>query len=94
MFSFVPVFPGSISGTCSTVLFQPLDLVKTRLQQVASGGGAAAPKLVTPVGVAVAVPSPRPSMVSIVRGVLQNDSVIGLWKGITPSVTRTVPGKK
>lgn len=23
---------GSISGTCSTVLFQPLDLLKTRLQ--------------------------------------------------------------
>ena len=24
---------GSLSGTCSTLLFQPLDLVKTRLQQ-------------------------------------------------------------
>lgn len=23
---------GSLSGTCSTILFQPLDLVKTRLQ--------------------------------------------------------------
>lgn len=29
---------GSLSGTCSTVLFQPLDLVKTR-QQAAAGGG-------------------------------------------------------
>ena len=32
-----PVFKafvaGSLSGTCSTVLFQPLDLVKTRIQQ-------------------------------------------------------------
>ena len=24
---------GSLSGTCSTLLFQPLDLVKTRVQQ-------------------------------------------------------------
>ena len=24
---------GSVSGTCSTILFQPLDLVKTRIQQ-------------------------------------------------------------
>ena len=28
---------GSVSGTCSTLLFQPLDLVKTRLQTLQSG---------------------------------------------------------
>ncbi|KAK6269275.1 hypothetical protein J4Q44_G00394080, partial [Coregonus suidteri] len=27
---------GSLSGTCSTLLFQPLDLVKTRLQTLQS----------------------------------------------------------
>ncbi|KAG9343922.1 hypothetical protein JZ751_013309 [Albula glossodonta] len=28
---------GSLSGTCSTLLFQPLDLVKTRLQTLQKG---------------------------------------------------------
>lgn len=28
---------GSLSGTCSTLLFQPLDLVKTRLQTLQTG---------------------------------------------------------
>lgn len=31
---------GSLSGTCSTLLFQPLDLLKTRLQQPAVRGNA------------------------------------------------------
>ena len=31
---------GSVSGTCSTIIFQPLDLVKTRLQNPAMGCGA------------------------------------------------------
>lgn len=29
---------GSLSGTCSTLLFQPLDLLKTRLQQPPAAG--------------------------------------------------------
>ena len=29
---------GSVSGTCSTIIFQPLDLVKTRLQNPAMAG--------------------------------------------------------
>ena len=29
---------GSMSGTCSTLLFQPLDVVKTRLQTAATCG--------------------------------------------------------
>lgn len=29
---------GSVSGTCSTILFQPLDLVKTRIQTQKSTG--------------------------------------------------------
>merc|ERR1711863_250910 len=34
----------------------------------------------------------RPSIFSTLRIVIANESVIGLWKGITPSITRTVPG--
>jgi len=63
---------GSFSGTCSTILFQPLDLVKTRLQNTA-----------TPL---------RQGMVGVVGEVLARERLRGLWRGLVPSVTRTVPG--
>lgn len=65
---------GSVSGTCSTILFQPLDLVKTRLQ--------------TPVAVG-ATPS---GLVTIVTNVVRHEKLLGLWKGMVPSLSRTVPG--
>lgn len=78
-----PVFKafvaGSLSGTCSTVLFQPLDLVKTRIQQQ---------KLLPTPSTAVS----SSGMVSVARHVLATEHVTGLWRGILPSVTRTVPG--
>ena len=36
--------------------------------------------------------STRPGMLSIMRQVLQTEHVSGLWRGIMPSITRTVPG--
>jgi len=63
---------GSLSGTCSTLLFQPLDLVKTRVQQ--HQGGA------------------QQSMARIVANVISQDTVRGLWRGLVPSMVRTVPG--
>jgi len=125
-----PVFKaflaGSFSGTCSTVLFQPLDLVKTRIQQQASAAGgstgypvaaaggstgypvagairppaaaaattlsAAAQPIGGQVTVAAAAANPASGMITVARQVLQTDNVIGLWRGILPSVTRTVPG--
>lgn len=63
---------GSLSGTCSTLLFQPLDLVKTRLQQQTGG--------------------PRLSMVRMVGRVVGEESLAGLWRGVVPSLTKTVPG--
>lgn len=79
-----PVFKafvaGSLSGTCSTVLFQPLDLVKTRIQQQQ--------RAVTHPQAA----SPSFGMFGTARHVLATEHVTGLWKGILPSVTRTVPG--
>jgi len=61
---------GSFSGTCSTLLFQPLDLVKTRIQQVES----------------------RSSMVRVVKEVIVKERLGGLWRGVSPSLVRTVPG--
>lgn len=61
---------GSLSGTCSTLLFQPLDLVKTRVQQT----------------------GPSISLVRVISTVVSQDSVCGLWRGLVPSLVRTVPG--
>ena len=71
-----PVFKaflaGSFSGTCTTILFQPLDLVKTRIQSSKSEN--------------------RLGMFSVVRQVIETDRLPGLWRGIVPSIARTVPG--
>lgn len=68
---------GSLSGTCSTLLFQPLDLVKTRLQTLQSG---------------VQPGSARVSMVTVFLNVVRTEKLLGLWKGVSPSCARTIPG--
>lgn len=65
---------GSFSGTCSTVLFQPLDLVKTRIQTI------------------VYTPGTSIGMIQVTTNVVRNEKLAGLWKGLIPSLTRTVPG--
>uniref|UniRef100_A0A8C5EH29 Mitochondrial glycine transporter B-like n=1 Tax=Gouania willdenowi TaxID=441366 RepID=A0A8C5EH29_GOUWI len=76
-----PVFKafisGSLSGTCSTLLFQPLDLVKTRLQTANSN---------------LQPGSARVGMVSVLLGVVRKENLLGLWKGMSPSFARTIPG--
>lgn len=68
---------GSVSGTFSTILFQPLDLVKTRLQ--------------TRVNLHVES-APKSGMVGTIVYIVKKENVLGLWKGMTPSMTRVVPG--
>jgi len=65
---------GSVSGTCSTILFQPLDLVKTRLQAPVAVGAA-------PTG-----------LMTVVTNVVRHERILGFWKGLVPSLSRTVPG--
>lgn len=67
---------GSVSGTCSTLLFQPLDLVKTRLQTSQPNEKA----------------SGRVGMVSVLVNVVRTENVLGLWKGVSPSFVRCIPG--
>jgi len=64
---------GSLSGTCSTLLFQPLDLIKTRLQQETE-------------------PGRRLSLMRMTGRVVAQESLAGLWRGVVPSLTKTVPG--
>lgn len=81
---------GSFSGTCSTILLQPLDLVKTRIQQAANLQLAAQAETTTTT--ALMVPTTKPTIYSTMRVVIATENVAGLWKGMTPSITRTVPG--
>ncbi|XP_064352768.1 mitochondrial glycine transporter isoform X2 [Camelus dromedarius] len=67
---------GSISGTCSTLLFQPLDLLKTRLQTLQP----------------TAHGSRRIGMLAVLLNVVRTESLLGLWKGMAPSIVRCVPG--
>ena len=77
---------GSLSGTCSTLLFQPFDLVKTRIQNAnfAMYGSAlrsAGSSAIT------ATASHHPSsnrIASILIDVIKNEQVFGLWRGTVP----------
>ncbi|XP_020335238.1 mitochondrial glycine transporter B isoform X2 [Oncorhynchus mykiss] len=68
---------GSLSGTCSTLLFQPLDLVKTRLQTLQNTMKPGAPKV---------------GMMTVLIQVIRTESFLGLWKGVSPSFVRCIPG--
>nr|XP_020034036.1 solute carrier family 25 member 38 isoform X2 [Castor canadensis] len=67
---------GSISGTCSTLLFQPLDLLKTRLQTLRPSNQG----------------SRRIGMLAVLLKVVRTESLLGLWRGMSPSIVRCVPG--
>ncbi|CAH1645387.1 unnamed protein product [Spodoptera littoralis] len=80
-----PVFKaflaGSFSGTFSAVLFQPLDLVKTRLQNPSQHV------------VAATVNSRiQPGMMTIFTNIIRQEQIVGLWRGMVPSIARCVPG--
>jgi len=62
---------GSLSGTFSTLIFQPLDLMKTRIQQQAEL---------------------RLSMRGVFKNIVAQENFLGLWRGVIPSLVRTVPG--
>ncbi|CAL9700449.1 unnamed protein product [Knipowitschia caucasica] len=68
---------GSLSGTCSTLLFQPLDLVKTRLQTLEKNVKPGAPKV---------------GMISVFVQVIRTENFFSLWKGVSPSFVRCIPG--
>ncbi|XP_070770572.1 mitochondrial glycine transporter B isoform X1 [Enoplosus armatus] len=68
---------GSLSGTCSTLLFQPLDLIKTRLQTLQNNAKPGAPKV---------------GMFTILINVIRKENFFSLWKGVSPSFVRCIPG--
>ncbi|XP_072239597.1 mitochondrial glycine transporter B-like isoform X2 [Leuresthes tenuis] len=68
---------GSLSGTCSTLLFQPLDLVKTRLQTLQNNAKPGMPKV---------------GMFAVFINVVRTEKFFSLWKGVSPSFVRCIPG--
>ncbi|KAM6972297.1 mitochondrial glycine transporter B-like [Aplochiton taeniatus] len=68
---------GSLSGTCSTLLFQPLDLVKTRLQTLQNNMKPGSPKV---------------GMFAVFVNIIRTENVLSLWKGVSPSFVRCIPG--
>ncbi|KAG0074621.1 hypothetical protein BGZ93_007718 [Podila epicladia] len=80
---------GAVSGFCACVFVQPLDLIKTRLQQqqqahlafIKEGGRA---------GLTIA---PLESTIwKTVFGIIKEGSVLSLWRGTAPTIVRNVPG--
>jgi solute carrier family 25 protein 38 len=67
---------GSLSGSCSTILFQPFDVLKTRLQTANTCTSS--------------LSSTR--LVPILSQVVKDHQIFGLWRGTTPSLLRCVPG--
>jgi len=63
---------GTFSGTCSTILLQPLDLLKTKIQSGQSGANR--------------------SLMAVTKEVVRSEQLGGLWRGLVPSLARTVPG--
>jgi len=78
---------GALSGTISTVLFQPLDLIKTRVQLQASSAQQSLIK-----GGADAICVRSHGIVQITYNIIRTDGTFGLWRGMTPTLYRTVPG--
>jgi solute carrier family 25 protein 38 len=69
---------GASSATCSTLMFQPLDLVKTRMQVRA---------LAAPLCLATATVQGGPAtlgMFSTFVNVVQRENISGLWRGTSP----------
>ncbi|GBE79071.1 Solute carrier family 25 member 38 homolog [Sparassis crispa] len=67
---------GALSGLVSTVCLQPLDLLKTRMQQV----DGTFPR------------SHNAMILETAREIFRTEGLRGLWRGTTPTLLRNIPG--
>ncbi|TNY19092.1 mitochondrial carrier domain-containing protein [Rhodotorula diobovata] len=91
---------GAVSGAASVFMLQPLDLIKTRVQQdpappvastsraIGTSGGAA---VLQPEAPAVAK-AQRARIWTTTKDVVRTDGLRGLWRGTVPTLYRNVPG--
>ncbi|KAI9321264.1 mitochondrial carrier domain-containing protein, partial [Dichotomocladium elegans] len=71
---------GAVSGMTACVMLQPLDLIKTRLQQSRHDSMRAG------------LSPHKNTVILTVRDILKNNGVSGLWRGTLPTIVRNVPG--
>ncbi|KAG8688455.1 hypothetical protein FRC11_005422 [Ceratobasidium sp. 423] len=64
---------GALSGLASSVALQPLDLLKTQLQEGGHGKGLT-------------------GILGIARSTVEKRGIVGLWRGLAPTLARSVPG--
>ncbi|KAH9887583.1 solute carrier family 25 member 38 [Cubamyces lactineus] len=73
---------GALSGFASTIILQPFDLLKTRIQQPDHLNKLKHSPL-----------SPQSTLIfRTAREIVQSNGVLGLWRGTTASLLRNVPG--
>ncbi|KAI7870237.1 mitochondrial carrier domain-containing protein [Spinellus fusiger] len=85
----VHIMGGGLSGMTACTLLQPLDLIKTRLQQQRQDHLAFL-REAKKKGLLV---SPQQStLYSTVRDIVSSNGVGGLWRGTIPTLVRNVPG--
>ncbi|KAF8554100.1 solute carrier family 25 member 38 [Imleria badia] len=70
------LFSGALSGFASAVLLQPLDLLKTRVQQGDSAPGSRNTTLIW----------------RTAHDIIKRDGIGGLWRGTSASLVRNIPG--
>lgn len=73
---------GAFSGTCSTLLFQPFDLIKTRVQNAQFSIVSEVHSSTTAATNFRSTSANR--FIPILSDVIKNEQIIGLWRGTVP----------
>lgn len=83
--TFTTFLSGATSGCISTLALQPFDVVKTRMQMSAAYSRSVHLQSALTL-------QPNASVFDTFRGIIRQDRISGLWRGVTPSILRNTTG--
>ncbi|RUS23901.1 mitochondrial carrier domain-containing protein [Jimgerdemannia flammicorona] len=86
---FVHLSAGAASGLFACTVLQPLDLIKTRLQQQRQQHLAF---LKEAKGKGITIAPMNSTIYSTIKDIVNRNGVQGLWRGTVPTIIRNVPG--